>query len=200
MGKSDPYLKHIYGTMFPNSGEIALLGFTNNDWSYGDLYDLRLGNWDINSDWSLPKKYDAIVSTRCPYFAQDPEDFIRRCHENLKEGGQIFIDWGLGDHWRFEKFKVGWVKDNEHEYAYDKNNYLWSTLWDDRFLDNDQVKLFEQRIKKFGYTDLKQAIYDEVPKVLNLSYVEKYFGTGYQLFTLWEEMPQLYIFLKGIKR
>ena len=61
MGKSDPYMKEFYDEFVSQKGTTALLGFVNNNWFYGDLYDLQLGNWEINSDWSLPKKYDTII-------------------------------------------------------------------------------------------------------------------------------------------
>ena len=35
-----------------------------------------MGNWDINTDWELKKKYNTIICTRCAYFAKNPEDFI----------------------------------------------------------------------------------------------------------------------------
>ena len=199
MGRSDPLLRATYSTMFPTKGDIALLGFTNNDWSPGDLYDLRANNWDINSDWKLTKKYDSIISTRCPYFSKNPHDFIKKCHENLKNGGEIFLDWGLGDHWRFENYKIGWVKDGEHEYAYDKNNYLWSTVWHDSFLNHPQFKLFQERVKKFGYSDVRQAIYDEVPVVYDLKHIKEYFNIEYNILTLWVDKPQIYFFIKGVK-
>ena len=199
MGKSDSLLRPIYSAMFPKKGDIALLGFTTNDWSRGDLYDLRYNNWDINSNWQLEKKYDSIISTRCPYFSKNPYDFIKRCHENLKTGGEIFLDWGLGDHWRFKNYKIGWLKDGEHEYAYDENNYLWSTVWHDSFLEHPQFKLFEERVKKFGYDDVKQAIYGEVPFILDLEWIKKYFNISYSIITLWEEKPQIYFFIKGEK-
>ena len=164
------------------------------------LYDLELGNWNINSSWQLNKKYDTIVCTRCAYFAKDPEDFIARCYDNLNDGGQIYIDWGLGDHWRFKNFKIGWVKDGEHEFAYQNDNFLWSTVWSDSFMEDEQYKLFEKRVEKFGYTDVKNSIYSEVPNILNTNTIKKYFSICYNLLALWEDYPQLYILLHGIKK
>tara|TARA_R100001082_G_C4358896_1_gene158307 strand:+ start:334 stop:945 length:612 start_codon:yes stop_codon:yes gene_type:complete len=200
MGKSDPYLRQVYNALLPKGGDIALLGFTDNSWSPGDLYDLQLNNWSINSEWGLPKKYDSIISTRCPYFAKDPQDFIKRCYENLNDDGQIFLDWGLGDHWRYDNFKVGWVKDGEHESAYQPDNHLWSTLWDDSFLSNPQFVEFKKLIQKFDYKDLKSAIFEEVPVVLELDFVKKYFDVSYTLLTLNFNYPIFYIFLYGNKK
>jgi SAM-dependent methyltransferase len=200
VGRTDFRIQPIYEKLFPKEGDIALLGSTSNNFSRGDLYDLSLDNWDINSDWSLPKKYDAIISTRCPYFAKDPEDFVKRCCDNLKEGGQIFLDWGLGDHWRFENYKIGWVKEDEHESFYKKNNFLWSTVWDDSFLDNEEFILFSKRVEKHGYKDVKKAVFEEVPSVLHYSAINKYFNTCYNLKTFWEENPQLYIMINGVKK
>ena len=199
MGKSDPYILSFYRSFIDPAGDTALLGFTNNSWFTGDLYDKSLENWDINSQWELSKKYDTIVCTRCAYFAKDPEDFITRCYNNLNENGTLFVDWGLGDHWRFENYKIGWVKDGEQEYAYGKDNYLWSTIWDDSFEKEKIFQLFAERVKKFGYENIKESIFEEVPTILNLKFVEKKFKIAYNLITLWEDYPQLYILIKGKK-
>jgi SAM-dependent methyltransferase len=198
MGRSNSILSPIYQSFSPE-GSVALLGFTDNQLFKGDLYDLQLDNWDINSQWELPKKYDTIISTRCPYFAKDPKDFIKRCYNNLNPGGTVFLDWGLGDHWRFENYKIGWVKGKEHEYCYKDDNYLWSTVWDDEFLEENEFKKFSTNLNKFGYKDIKQAIYNEVPVVLELSFIKKYFNISYKLLSLWEDKPQLYIFIEGKK-
>ena len=196
MGRSNNILNPWYQKQILPSGDVALLGFTKNDVFPGDLYDKQFRNWDINSDWFLPKKYDTIICLRCAYFAKNPQEFILKCYESLNDEGTLYVDWGLGDHWRFEKYKVGWIKDEEQEYAYGKNNFLWSTVWDDSFLLNDQCKLFAESIKKFGYDDIKKAVYDEVPRVLSLTDVEKYFKIEEQsLLKLWDDLPQLYIFL-----
>jgi SAM-dependent methyltransferase len=200
VGKSDSIIFPWYDELIKLQGDVALLGFQNDNRYKGDLYDRSLGNWDINSEWSLKKKYDTIVCTRCAYFAKDPEDFILRCYQFLNEDGVIFVDWGLGDHWRFENYKVGWVKEGEHEYAYGDDNYLWSAVWDDSFLKDDQVKEFQQNILKFGYTDLKLSIFNEVPSVLSLSFVEKYFDFCVHIKTIWKDSPQLYIFILGIRK
>ena len=200
MGRSDPFISSFYRVNIQPVGSVALLGFTNNNFFRGDLYDLQLDNWNINSDWQLSKKYDTIICTRCAYFAKDPEVFINRCHNNLNEGGRLYVDWGLGDHWRFKNYKIGWVKNNEQEYAYKEDNFLWSTVWDDSFLEDPQFKIFSQRVKKFGYNDVKEAIFKEVPKVLQLDHIKKYFSISYTMMPLWEDGPQIYILLGGVKK
>ena len=200
MGKTNTILEPIYRKYFPTEEPRALLGFTNNSLGEGDLYDIQLGNWDINSKWELPKKYNSIICTRCPYFAKDPKDFIKRCYDNLEKNGEIFLDWGLGDHWRFDNYKIGWVKDGEHEYAYGKDNLLWSAVFDKSFLKNKDYLLYEERVKKFGYNSVEKAIYKEVPEVLELDYIKKYFDISYDLLSVWDDLPQLYIFIKGRKK
>ncbi len=198
MGKSSRFLEPFYKNIIKPKGSIALLGFANNDWFPGDLYDLQLNNWDINSEWNLPKKYDTIISLRCPYFAKDPIKFIDKCLDHLNDGGTIYADWGLGDHWRFDNYKVGWLKDGEHEWFYNPDNLLWSAYWDDNLLEEPPVQLFEKRIIKKGYANLKEAVNDEVPVKFNL---QKYKKINYKVYTntLWEDNPQLYTLLK-IKR
>ena len=200
MGRSDPHIHSFYKNYIKPQGEVALLGFTNNNWFNGDLYDLQLNNWNINDQWKLKKKYDTIISLRCPYFAKDPEDFIKRCYDNLNDGGFLYTDWGLGDHWRFDDYKVGWVKDGKQEYAYKDDNFLWSSVWDDSFLEDEQYKLFCTKVTKFSYKDIKKAIFQEVPKILELNVIKKYFDMTYNISTLWSDKPQLYILISGIKK
>lgn len=199
MGKSDPYLKDFYSNIRPK-GDTALLGFTNNDQFHGDLYDLQIGNWNINSDWKLNKKYDTIICTRCAYFCKDLKTFFKKCYEHLNETGRLYVDFGLGDHWRFKNYKIGWLKDNEQEYAYKSDNYLWSTVWHEGFLDDPQYKLFSERVKKFGYDEIRKAIFKEVPKIIRLEDIKKYFKINYNLLTLWQDQPQLYILIVGYKK
>ena len=99
MGKSDPfdfdwYLKNLPAIQ-PES--IAVLGSTSENFvrkayptAQIDLYDLQLGNWEINSEWNIDlQKYDLVVCTRCAYFSKDPADFIQKCKSILKPMGGI---------------------------------------------------------------------------------------------------------------
>lgn len=205
MGKSDPILGSIYRTFEPK-GKVAILGATKNAfWECdADLYDLQLGNWDINSAWDLGAKYDTIICTRCAYFAKDPKQFMERIALHLYGGGRFFVDWGLGDHWRFEDYKVGWVKNGEKEWAYDEGNYLWSTLWDDLLLDNSDLQKFVEAAHKIDphYTleTIKQHIEDEVPSILKLEDFEYLFDQlQYSTAMLWPKAPQFYMFVEGVK-
>ena len=200
MGRSDKLLKPFWDKHIEPRGSVALLGFTDNSKFAGDLYDLQLGNWDINSDWTLPKKYDTIICTRSAYFAKNLDSFFQRCYNSIKDNGVIYVDFGLGDHWRFKDYKIGWVKNGEHEYAYQEDNYLWSCVWDDNFIEDEQYRLFSERVKKFGYDNVKRAIFDETPTITHLKDIRKNFDISYNLLSLWEDRPQLYILLKGIKK
>jgi len=209
MGRSDPLIRPFYHEHIKPQGEIALLGFVNNSWFDGDLYDLQLNNWNINDNWELDKKYDTIISLRCPYFAKNPEDFIERCYSHLNDKGKLYVDWGLGDHWRYANYKIGWVKDGEHEEAYEEGNCLWSGVWDDSFLENEEYKLFQSRVKKYGYHDVKKAAHEQIPKILEIKKIKKYFDISYNMKALWSGFmerpltllaPQLYILVSGTKR
>jgi len=195
LGRSNIAITSFYRSLIQPKESTALLGFSNNDIFYGDCYDLSLNNWQINSVWTLPKKYNTIISLRCPYFAKDPVDFVRRVYDNLEEGGRAFLDWGLGDHWRFSPYKVGWVKDGEHEFAYGEDNFLWSTIWDDCFMQMKEVRLFLHNIKKFGYLDLSKAVEEEVPSILRFSDIQYWSRAKCDFKFLWEDFPQLYILL-----
>ena len=199
MGRSDPYLKQFWGSHIKPSGDVALLGFTDNDKFYGDLYDLQLENWDINSDWVLPRKYDTIICTRCAYFSKDLSSFFKKCHDSLKEGGSLYVDFGLGDHWRFQDYKIGWIKNGEQEHAYEEGNFLWSTVWDDQFLLSPHYQRFSSYVERYGYTDVKKAIFEEVPEVLHLTKLSNLFNIQFSLLSLWPDSPQLYVLIKATK-
>ena len=65
MGRSDTHLGAFYRPHIKLNGDVALLGDADSIRApAGDLYDLQLGNWNINSDWSLEKKYDTIIGER----------------------------------------------------------------------------------------------------------------------------------------
>lgn len=199
MGKSDQivFQKYYELTHHLNPKSVALLGFssenayTNQLPGVHDLYDLSLGNWEINSDWKLKNTYDLIVCTRCPYFAKDPHEFIRLCIKHTNPGGAILLDWGLGDHWRFPKYKVGWVRDGEHEFAYAQNNKLYSCMWRKSFEDDKVVKKYRDLVAgRFGYPhdiDLTRVVNDEIPSVVDYECDEIRFEC------LWPDAPQLYI-------
>ena len=202
MGRSDPFVFTFYKDNIKPIGRTALLGFTDNILFKGDLYDLQIGNWNINSDWRLNRKYDTIISLRCPYFSKEPKKFIDKCYEHLNDDGQLCVDWGLGDHWRFQKYKVGWVKEGEHEWAYEKDNFLWSMIWDDSFLSDKTFKEFVRMTRNFGYHEhnIKEQILEEIPSILELSYVqEKFKKTKVKMLTLWGAVPQLYCLIMAQK-
>lgn len=211
MGKSDPYVFEAYShhldafsVGYPN---IAFLGFQGeNEFSKRipggkdarDFYDRALGNWDINDEWKLDRTYDAIVCTRCAYFSRDPKDFLGRCRDHLKPNGLLFVDWGLGDHWRFDRYKVGWVRGEEHEHAYGEDNELHSCYWHPRFESVNfvipEVVSFWRDAKRVGGYDerfLIDVVKKEVPAVVNayqgFDILEESF------LSLWPNSPQLYI-------
>lgn len=205
MGKSDPfvfseYCKLLTGEFSKPIESVAFLGFSQEN-SFTqlfnspikDFYDMSLGNWNINDSWSLKRKYDFIACTRCPYFSKDPSDFIERCKSSLSPSGLALIDWGLGDHWRFKNYKVGWVRDGEHEFAYAEDNLLHSCFWNDGLLKHEEVQNFWKAVKNnpdFGYEEtstLEEVVKKEVPRLVE--YECKKVATKF----LWPDSPQLYI-------
>lgn len=205
MGKSNAYLFPIYRKSLKEiNSPTALLGFTDIpsfiENGKCDLYDLQLGNWNINNDWELNKKYKSIVCTRCLHFCKNPKIFFEKCYNYLEEDGMLFVDFSIGDAYRFKNYKIGWVKNEEHEWGYFEDNYLWSTVWDESFVDYDNYKLFEQWIKKFSYENVKEAIFKEVPSIIELDEIKKLFNVSVEMKALWEDSPQLYIFLTCTKQ
>jgi len=207
MGYSDPLLYKEFYNNIQTDGDVALLGFSNHDRFEGDLYDLSLKNWDINSKWELEKKYDTIVCLRTAYFAKDPIDFIKRCFDSLTDDGRLIVDWGFGDHWRYDNYKIGWKKNGEHECAYGDENYLHSALWDNEKIGNDQAfRMFKEASIKYGYTFQginESLIYNEVPSVITYEDIEEKFiilgQRTYNLSTPWF-LPCFYVLLDLRKR
>ena len=216
MGKSDPIVFSKYFnilrsvTQKSDLGELSIcfLGFsgpnifTNSIASrFNTFYDLSLKNWNINDKkWNIEKNYfDIVICTRVAYFSQNPNQLIKNCHNILKTDGILLIDWGLGDHWRFDKYKIGWVKDDEHEYAYHDDNFLWSCVWDDSFLEHPEFIKFSNWVEKFGYSDVKEAIDSEVPSLATTSTLTSLFNISCDIVALWEESPQLYLIFCGRK-
>ncbi len=160
--------------------------------SASHFFDLSLGNWDINqeADWPSPE-VDAVICTRGAYFSERPLDFVERCLRSVRPGGIVFIDWGLGDHWRFKKFRVGWRDQEEHEYSTvgDRRCHLQSAAWNSCLEDHPQVAAFREWIKPFGYEGkLGPHVLKEVPSVLGIPS-----SSVVDCLAIWPEMPQLYI-------
>ena len=212
MGRSDSVIFKEYLNTIPKKEfqMAAFLGFPgensftkNISASEKHFYDLSLGNWNINSEkWDISEKYDLLICTRCPYFAKDPEAFVKKCNDIMAPDGIILLDWGYGDHWRFENFKVGWVKDGEQEFAYNSENMLWSGIWNKCFERDPSFLLFSERVKKFGYqnvSDVIEGIHSETPKIMDISYFLNFFSLECKLVSLWDDLPQLYIIISGVK-
>ena len=191
-----------------NFGNVCFLGFQgsnqlvnsiSHEFSY--FYDLITNGWNINSEeWKISKEsFDTVICTRLAYFAKDPEAFFKKCYDILKPGGVLLVDWGIGDHWRFENYKIGWLKDGEQEHAYFEDNFLWSCIWDESFVDHPAYKRFSEWVRKYGYEDVRSAIMEEVPSVFNISNACEMFEIKVDMLALWEDSPQLYITLHCTK-
>jgi len=213
MGKSDPlvfkYYLDVLGKDY-GSDTIAFVGQPGeNSLSIQILgknrlfYDLSLGNWNINKfPYEIDKNLDAIFCTRCAYFSNQPLEMLRFFYKALKPGGKVLIDWGMGDHWRFKDFKIGWLKNGEHEWAYESENYLWSGYISDKMVASEAFINFEKSCQKFGYISTKDAIFKEINFVIT---PEDITGIGFRILQdkslfLWPESPQLYTCLLLEKR
>lgn len=203
MGKSDDLIFPEYSKILsglPRPKSVAFLGSKEDSRFTSTItadtrhfYDLQLGNWNINSDWKLTQKYDLIVCTRCAYFSKNPDLFIEKCKNYLTFEGHALVDWGLGDHWRFPKYKVGWLRDGEHEFAYDKKNYLHSCYWSDDLEFHPEVVNFWNQVKSnsFGYSSNIQTLSSVVRQEIPALVVYKCKKTAIKW--LWKDRPQLYI-------
>jgi len=209
MGKSNAILEKWWDSILPDKsyGRVALLGFVDvpeylkRRCDYIELFDLQGPiKWEINSEWNLKGKYDLIVSTRCPYFAKNKTQFLKNLKRHLALEGTFFLDWGLGDHWRFENYKVGWKKDGEHEWAYEENNFLWSTFWSHVLSVNEEVLKFENWIEPWYPNEyMDHIIRREVPTIFTTTdfLVEGLNITKIEAKALWPDAPALYLAVLG---
>ena len=199
MGKSDPIIFSWYKSrsLIPTGGRVLFLGqvkhndFTSSIDCSPEFLDISLGNWEINEGPWPEEKFDAVVCTRCAYFAADAQAFVDRCKSMTKPGGVVFIDWGLGDHWRFEKFKVGWRSGEEEESVLfgGRRSALRSAFWHHSLEDHDQVQKFKSWIKMFGYEgSLSEHVLRETPSVSS-----DIRNCVIDCLSLWPDAPQLYI-------
>ena len=215
MGKSDPHVFSAYLQTLGLDGldrsydRVCFLGNTNHNsftsnikTNFTEFHDLAINGWNINNTpWKITdKKFDFVGCTRCAYFSKSPEVFFNELDRILLPGGRFIVDWGLGDHWRFNNYKIGWKKNGEHEHAYDDDNFLWSTIWHDSFLNHPEFIKFQDWVKKLGYEDVEKAIKEEVPVIFNLNNLKNKFNFTINMLTLWEDAPQIYFIMSGIKK
>ena len=61
---------------------------------------------------------------------------------------------------------------------------------------------FTSTFQKFGYDydNMREVIYKEVPSVLELNTIKKYFDISYNIITFYSYLPQLYILVQGVKK
>jgi len=204
MGKSDPHIFRFYSQQlesqeFKSSGFFGQPGENNfSRWIVSqdkNFYDLSLSNWKINSfPYQVNKKFDLIVCTRCAYFSKYPQKLIKEFSNMLTPNGKILIDWGIGDHWRFKNYKIGWVKEGEHEWCYHEDNFLWSGYMSKKMTNCDDYKKFEKACQKFGYENVEKAFQHEIPCKIDENTIKK---QGLKIIKesslfLWPESPQLY--------
>lgn len=204
MGRSDPFVFEWYRRQLPTGcNRVAFLGFPGPTAfteslgaTYSHFFDITTGNWEINSPWNIPyESFDLVVCTRCAYFAQEPGLLIKKGLAITKKGGSLFVDWGLGDHWRFPMFKVGWVRGGEHEQVQygQHTSRLHSCYWDDGLERDQNVQAFRHHIARFGYDPnltVGDIIRQEVPAILRPTSIGP---ARVSTMFLWPEAPQLYI-------
>lgn len=215
MGRSDPFVFKNYIDIFNNYQinnfkNVCFLGqqsenfFSNFIKSENKFYfDIKKDNWNINVfPYEIKRKYDLIVCTRCAYFSSNPIKFLSEIHNHLNSDGKIFIDWGLGDHFRHKNFKIGFKNSIEHESAYYDDNFLSSVYWDDEIMKSQHAKIFMKNCEKLGYSAcLKEIVKKEVPSIVTESDITEFYKKiKVEVFTLWTEAPQLYIVTQMTKR
>ena len=205
MGRSDPHVFNFYVNVLNKKNvydSIGFFGFSKpnqfSDWFVAKnkcYYDIELDNWNINHfPYDVREKFDLIVCTRVAYFSKDPKMMLTQFKNFLKPDGKILVDWGLGDHWRFQDFAIGWKHHGYQEFAYREKNYLWSSYHSKNLKSKKNYALFEHFCKRFGYDYVESAIDKEVDVIITDKDVR---DIGYnieeeQCLFLWPESPQLY--------
>ena len=212
MGKSDSYVFPWYTNTlrktisFETVANAAFLGQAHENalskhftTSNKKFYDIALDNWRINDEvWNIEENtFDVAICTRCAYFSNDPHSLVEKMLSIVKCGGKVFIDWGLGDHWRLQPYKVGWIKNGLHEsVSYQTHeSKLYSCFWIDDLENHEQVIKFKNELHRQGLYDmfkvnLGDIIRHEVPNILDAS---EFKPIHIDALKLWDSEPQLYI-------
>ncbi len=219
MGKSDPIIFNAYYNALKKElkdrhiNNVAFMGFNEpNQLTIqieknlcsgihgADFFDISRENWDINKEWKYTNnpKYDLIICTRCPFFAENPKKLINDFYSALLPGGVLLLDFGLGDHYRFNsgQYAVGFNKNGEQCYGHETK--LNSVIWEDYFEESIGPKKFRELIKKFKEYDnditLTEIVNKEMPIVVSLNELDIR-PKCIDFVGLWPESPQLYIIL-----
>jgi len=210
MGKTNSKIFPIYRQKALELGitdedHVAAFGCTEQPtWldNHCDLYDEQLGNWEINSLFPQEEnQYDAIVCTRVAYFAKDPLKLMAQFHRLLKPDGRLLIDWGLGDHWRYNDFHIGWNhKTGMMEEAY--GNRLHSAIWREGLDETREVIAFRKNCIKFGYdleTPMMDILKKEVDCVRDVSeFLPMLNHCKVATRSFWPDAPQLYMIMSAV--
>ncbi len=179
MGKTDRFIIPIYkkfiNPYIPNE-KTALFGFTEDDklsrfFPHKDCYDLRLGNWDINSGhWDVGKKYRVIVCLRTSGFALDPNRMLHHFWESLADGGTLIIDWSMGsDHYPRDdpRWTWSWSMGGKRCYGtYNKKKcFLHSSCLTNKCVQSKAFRRISEHAEKLshyrGITDWQKTVTNE---------------------------------------
>jgi hypothetical protein len=220
MGQTDVMLNPIYAEKTKDfNGLVLCIGFRKRPaWlprscvaDCRDLYhedeDKQLDINEAIENWTIDNYdiYDGIVCTRVAYFSKSPIELVERLSIVGKKNCKILIDWGIGDHWRFEPLNVGWYHpDGVQEFAYASGNFLWSTVWNNDWASDSEVWDFflamERHDKKYDMTlgNTTNQILEEFPVVVNTRAFEKHMTGEWTHHMFWPEAPQLYHIFKGV--
>jgi len=164
MGKTDKYINPTYKKIakkYVDDGSvIGMFGFTKKDkfsklWRKMDFYDLRLSNWDINSDWKDGKTYKSIICLRTSGFAKNVLNLLDSFYDRLKTGGVLLVDWSLGsEHYPRDIEGVTWGWSFEGERSYGKYNgkkcFLYSSCLTDDCLKSKPFFDLCYRSSRYG--------------------------------------------------
>ncbi|MEK8023205.1 MAG: methyltransferase domain-containing protein [Candidatus Hydrogenedentota bacterium] len=152
----------------------------------GELFDVQLGNWDINGDPWPRGKFDVIFCFRTACFAKDPARLLHSFHEILNDAGRLFIDWSLGsihfprdgDDWTF-----GWEFRGRRCYGDygGTRHFLHSNFWDDTILDSRAGRLLVEHAARQdhyqGVPDWRKQVRSEygAGELAGLELIERWF-------------------------
>ena len=161
-------------------GSIAILNEFGKQDFISDKYHSSIKGFEFHYDLKLNKKYNTIICKKTINDFSNPFNFLKKCKENLKNNGVLYIDWYL-------------TLCNIKEYCF--NHY--SMVWDDSFLNNEQYIQFKKEFSNYRKEDLKGFIFNNVKNIIKLTDIQKIFvNVEPYLIHIEGSSPELIVLLK----
>ncbi len=141
----------------------------------GDIRDLKLKEGD----------YDAVIMNHVIEHIYEPVDFLKRCKDLLKKGGQLIITTPNVESYSHEKFGIFWrgLEPPRHLYLYNCNSLkfmlslagfdkinIWTSTAKAEFIIRDSMELYlkSNKLQKSStYSYIKPWYYQVLFRIMN---------------------------------